>query len=169
MPPEKLHLALNHLPLIGLAFALIPLLVGLIWKSRPALISGLLVATIAGWATPFIMSTGEAAYERYEDGPPRVHLDSEVEDWLHLHEERAHTWSKLLYGTAVVATGTLLLAFFKYPLARKVSWLVCLLCLSSVGASVWIADSGGAIRRVDFRSNLPSLPDASYEAEHDHD
>lgn len=151
MSPEKLHLALNHLPLVGLAFALLPLLIGLFAKSKEALISGLLIATLAGWATPLIMETGEEAYERYEDGPPRAYLDADVEDWLHLHEERAHTWSKLLYATAATASIALLLAFFHLPLSRKLSWLVVLLCLSSVAASVFIADSGGTIRRVDFR------------------
>lgn len=151
MSPEKLHLALNHLPLVGLAFALLPLLVGLFAKSKASLISGLLIVTLAGWATPFIMETGEQAYERYEDGPPRAYLDADVEDWLHLHEERAHTWSKLLYATAATASLALVLCFFHLPMARRLSWLVAILCLASVAASVYIADSGGAIRRVDFR------------------
>ena len=165
MTPEKIHLALNHIPLIGLAFAIIPLLIGLIGKNRTTLISGLLIATLAGWATPFILWSGEEAYERYEYGEPKAYLDENFEDWLHVHEERAEQWSILLYATAVVATVSLILAFVRYALAVKVAWITCILCLASVGASAWIADSGGTIRRVEFRGELPEGAGESHEHE----
>ncbi|MGA0334305.1 MAG: hypothetical protein ACO3NW_10155 [Kiritimatiellia bacterium] len=42
MTPEHLHLALNHLPLLGAALSLIPILIGLLTRNRMTLLSGLL-------------------------------------------------------------------------------------------------------------------------------
>lgn len=153
MNPEKIHLAINHLPLVGLGFATVPLLIGLLTKGRAALLSGLIIAVLAGWSTALVMETGEEAYERYEEGPPRAYLDDEVETWLHIHEERAETWAKLLYLTAGLATLTLILLLAVPKYAWAAAWLTLVLCLASVGASIWIADSGGDIRRVDFRAD----------------
>ncbi len=41
--PEHLHVALNHVALIGFAVAIIPLLVALMRKDRGALLSALLI------------------------------------------------------------------------------------------------------------------------------
>ncbi|MGB0408406.1 MAG: hypothetical protein ACPGIC_00285 [Opitutales bacterium] len=151
MTPEKLHLALNHIPLIGMGFAIIPLLFGLISKSRPALLSGFMIATVAGWATPFIMGAGEQAYERYKHGEIRKQLDPGAVAALEIHEEIGHSWSKLLYTTAVVASIGLVAAIYQPRSCKPLAWLLLLMCIASVIAAVQIADSGGKIRRPDFR------------------
>ena len=71
MRPEYVHLFLNHIPIIGLAFAVIHLLLGLIKNNSTTLLAGLLIAVLSGWTTPFVMDSGEHAYERYKQGSSR--------------------------------------------------------------------------------------------------
>ena len=155
MTPEKLHLALNHLPLLGFTFALIPLLYGLFARNQTALLLGFIIATIGGWATPFIMGTGEAAYERYKSGEVRQHLDAAAIEALERHEEIGHKGSKLLYATAVISTIGLVVSIYRpRHSSRSLAWLLVFMCLVSVTLAIWIADSGGKIRRPDFRSEM---------------
>jgi hypothetical protein len=149
--PEHLHLALNHLPFLGAAFALIPLVIGFIRKSRSAAVSGLLIAVLSGWATPLVMETGEEAYERYEEGPVVRFLDPEAEAFLEIHEHRAEAWSKAMYASAVVCTLCLVLLLGKPAWLRPVSAVAAVFCLVSLFSGIWIAESGGPIRRPDFR------------------
>lgn len=152
MTPEHLHLALNHLPFLGSGFALIPILVGLIFKSRPALISGLVIAALSGWSTGLVMDTGEKAYERYYNEPVASMIGEAGHEAMELHEERAHDWSKAMYASAVVAT-LALAACAKFRKAEK--WAAgasALLCAVSLGAGIYTAESGGKIRRPDFRT-----------------
>lgn len=166
MTPEHLHLILNHIPVLGSAFALIPLLTGLLRKNRTCLLTGLAMAMLAGWTTPLVMDTGERAYERYEHGSPAAWLDPGAEEILHLHEERAERWSKLLYLSAVLSTAAFLANLRKWPYAVKLAQSAALLCVVSLLSGMWIAKSGGQIRRPDFRSNAVH---PSYDIHEDHD
>jgi len=44
--PAHLHLALNHVPIIGLAVAFLPALIGILFHSRGALASGLVAVIL---------------------------------------------------------------------------------------------------------------------------
>lgn len=151
LTPEHVHLAVNHLPFLGAAFAVIPLLYGLAMRSRPAILAGLTIAAIAGWSTPLVMATGEAAYDRYEKGPVARFLDPGAEHYLEAHEERAETLSKVMYASAVVATLGLIAVARHERWSRPAAFLALVFCLASVAAGVWISESGGKIRRPDFR------------------
>lgn len=150
--PEHLHVALNHLPFLGGGLAVIPLLFGIITKSRPAMLAGLTLAAVAGWSTPLVMATGEAAYERYEKGPVARFLDPGAETYLEQHEARAHTWSKVMYASAVAATVGLLLSGYRERWSRPAAGISLVFCVASLLAGVWIAEAGGKIRRPDFRA-----------------
>lgn len=41
--PEYLHVVTNHIPILGMLAAAVPLLIGVIWKSRAALAAGLVL------------------------------------------------------------------------------------------------------------------------------
>jgi len=150
--PEQLHVALNHLPFLGAGFALIPLAIGFVAKSRNTVLAGLLVAVLSGWITPVVMSTGEAAYERYEDGPIARYLDPQAEVFLEVHEHRAEAWSKLMYASAVMSTICLALLLWKPSWIRGLSAAAAAFCCASLLSGIWIAESGGLIRRPDFRA-----------------
>lgn len=151
MNPEEIHLAINHLPFLGSGFAAILIIAGIFLRNRALLLIALATAAVSGWMTPLVMETGEQAYERYEEGPVRRYLDPDFENSLEIHEDRAETWSKLMVVSALLSTLTFALAFRQYEAARKFAFLAALLCLASLFSGIWIADSGGKIRRPDFR------------------
>ena len=159
MTPEHLHLALNHLPFLGSGFALIPLLIGIFFKSRAALVSGLLIAAVSGWSTGLVMGTGEKAYERYYNDPISAMVGQEGHEAMELHEMRAHDWSKVMYVSALVATlGLGACAKFRKA-ERWAAGASALLCAASLGAGIYTAESGGKIRRPDFRVTEAAAPD----------
>lgn len=158
MEPEQLHVALNHICFLGLGFAVIPLLIGIFSRSRPALVAGLLMAALSGWSVVLVMDTGEEAYERYEDAPKHgIALDRDYEKWMEAHEENAESLSVVMYITAGVATLALLLCIVHAGGAYVLSWLVVILSLASLGAGIVIASSGGKIRRPDFRAETERI------------
>lgn len=168
MTPEKLHLALNHVTFLLPAAALLPLLVGLLLRSRPALLSGIALALVGGLMTGLVMGSGEEAYERYEDGPVAAYLDNGAEAVLEHHEELAHTWSKVLYALAGVSGVALLIGFLKRAWLPAAALAVVALSLASIAAGLAIADSGGKIRRPDFREGA-SLKVPREAVHHEHE
>lgn len=156
MTQEHLHIALNHLPFLGSGIATIPIIIGIALRSKVTLITGLTLAAVFGWITPLVMSTGEAAYERYEEGPVRVFLDPNVKQALETHEDRAEAWSKVMYLSAIVSSIALGVSIWRFSVGRYVAIVAALLGLAAVGSGMWIAESGGKIRRPDFR-----LPDTA--------
>ena len=113
MNPEHLHLALNHIPIIGLACALVPILFGILANHKITLISGLVLAMVCGWTTPLVMETGDEAGERYMSGSVRRYLDPDVKSAFEAHENRADKGSIVMYAAAVLATISLGLAFWR--------------------------------------------------------
>ncbi len=159
MTPEKLHLALNHLTFLLPLAALAPLLLGIYTGSRPAMLSGLLLAAAAGAVTGPVMGSGEEAYERYEDGPVVRFLDPGAENALERHEERAHTWSKLMYGLGAVAAVSIVVAWVWPRRLPQAAWVTVALCIATFGTGIYVADAGGEIRRPDFRDGGGTVKD----------
>ncbi|MEO0794450.1 MAG: hypothetical protein AAFX93_04790 [Verrucomicrobiota bacterium] len=154
MTPEKLHLALNHFVFLFPLAALVPLIIGLVTKNRTTQISGVIIALIGALITGVVMGSGEDAYERYENGPIAPLLDADAHDALEHHEHVAHDWSKLLYLLAVVSITALLIAWKKQAWLPYATIAVILFCVIAVAVGVYIADSGGTIRRPDFRQSV---------------
>lgn len=165
---EHLHLALNHLPFLGAGFALVPLVVGFMTKSRAAVIAGLLIAVSSGWMIPLVMETGEGAYERLEKGTVGQLLDPQAEQFMELHEHRAEAWSVVLYANAVVSTLCLGLVFWKTDRLKVAATTSAGCCLAALVAGIWIAESGGKIRRPDFRENQAATQPQSSQRKHVH-
>lgn len=156
MTPGKLHLALNHFVFLFPLAALIPLGVGLLMKSRPAILSGIGIALIGRLLTGIVMGTGEEAYERYKSGPIAAHLDAGAGAALDHHEEVGHTWSKVMYAMAGASIAAFVVAFTKHRWLPWAAVAVMALCLASAVAGIAIADTGSEIRRPDFRSESAS-------------
>lgn len=170
MTPEKLHLALNHFVFLFPLAALIPLVVGLVLKNRATILCGLSIALVGSLLTGVVMGTGEEAYERYEDGPVAAYLDPGAEAALEHHEDFAHTWSKALYLLAAGSLAALVIGFWKPKWLTPAAVVVVVLCLAGVVVGVAIADTGGKIRRPDFRDGASTAETATSGAtDHDHD
>jgi hypothetical protein len=159
MTQEHVHIAINHLPFLGSGIAIIPIIVGILLRNKTTLITGLAIAVLSGWTTPMVMSTGESAYERYDEGAVRPFLDSNVEQALESHEERAETWSKVMYLSAITSTLALGISIWRFVIGRYLAMGAAIVCLAALGSGMWIAESGGKIRRPDFR--LPASDGSS--------
>jgi uncharacterized membrane protein len=83
MNAANLHLVLNHLPVFGLAFAMIWFLVGIIMKSQALKQAALLTMVAVALGTLPAYFSGEGAEEILEDSYVHNH------DAIHEHEEAA--------------------------------------------------------------------------------
>jgi hypothetical protein len=154
MSPEHLHLILSHIPMVGLSCALFPLLIGLLARSYPALISGLLLAFVCGWSVFLVNQTGEQAKERFiEASQHSIRLDKDALRVVEMHSTDAAFLSRVMYAAAGVATLGLLLCVARSSWAYPIGWVVFILCAGSLVAGILIADSGYKIRRDDLRAS----------------
>jgi len=156
--PAHLHLALNHVPIIGLTVASLPLLIGIIFHSRGALASGLLAVICCAGAMPVIMETGEGARDAFFDGSAQPDLDKGGYDSLKQHAGRAKATAPVVYAAGILAL-VALLALTKFPRqAAWIGWAVLVGNLLSVALSVWTAEAGGRIRHAEFRPVPATTP-----------
>lgn len=174
LTPEHLHVALNHLAMIGLAAAVLPLLIGAIRRDRPMVVVGLLIVVLFGFSMPFVMETGEEAEEKFEEGALSALIDADGAEWMETHDDRAHLWSKVVYGTASFAALALVLVAFKRKLTLPLGLITAVACLVCTASLVWVAEAGGKIRHPEFRQvidspdNVPTLKPYEPKEHEDH-
>lgn len=166
--PEYLHALLNHLPLIGLAVAVLALVAALASKSRTAVSGGLvLVAVMAASAWP-VLQSGESAYNRI-----RAVSDPESASILKAHMLLADRWGWLYYLTALTAMAGVVVVW-KRPAKLALAGIpVVALAVASLTAGAAIAKLGGEVRHAEFRPSSTLVPqdippDHSHEHEHVH-
>ncbi|MCE9543828.1 MAG: hypothetical protein K8R38_10005 [Verrucomicrobia bacterium] len=151
LTPPHLHLALNHIPIIGLAVACLPVLVGILFHSRGALASGLLAVVLCAGTMPAIIETGEAAQESFADGSIEPGMDAASKEAFREHSGRAKFTAPVVYAAGILALAALL-ALIKFPRqAAWGSWAVLLGVAFSIALSIWTAEAGGRIRHPEFR------------------
>lgn len=151
--PGYLHVVLNHLPIVGTGAGLFALVVGLLLRTRSALIPALAVLVLAGTSAWPVSVTGHKAYRplmKISDDPGR--------DWLDEHEERAEETTWIFYAMAGVAATAIVLPV-KWPRSAIPLGIVAgVSALVSLAAGAYIAQAGGLIRHVEFRVPGQSAP-----------
>lgn len=167
MTPEKLHLALNHLPFLACAFGMFPLLIGILMRQRILMLCGFFIVGVGCLSTTLVMESGEEAYERYKAGPVTAYLDAGAEAALETHEHMAEDMAKVFIATGLSCLLGLAFAIKKPELSRKIAMATVLLCVVSVVAGVQISNSGGKIRRPDFRTNAGTVQPTGQDTDHD--
>jgi len=156
--PAHIHLALNHVPMIGLAVACIPVLIGILFHSRGALASGLLAVILCAGMMPAILETGEAAQESLVDGTIQPAMDAAGKEAVREHGRRARTTAPVVYAAGILALLSLLMVI-KFPRqAAWIGWAVLFASALSILLSVWTAEAGGRIRHPEFRPAPKSTP-----------
>lgn len=149
--PAHLHIALNHIPIIGLAVACIPVLIGILFHSRAALASGLLAVILCAGTMPAIIETGEAAQESFVDGSIEPGMDAAGKEAFREHSGRAKFTAPVVYAAGILALAALI-TLIKFPRqAAWGSWAVLLGVAFSIALSIWTAEAGGRIRHPEFR------------------
>lgn len=145
MNAAHLHLALNHLPIFALAFALVLLVWGRLRRERVVLTIGLALTVLAGAGAGGAYLTGEAAEEVIEDRPG---FD---EAPVHEHEEAAEFALWLTLAAAALAAGTLWYhrRGGEYsPTALTATLVVGLVAMASLTVTAW---HGGEISHPEIR------------------
>ncbi len=150
MPPEHAHLLLVHLPIVGLLAALLPLAWAVARGDRTAAGLGLALAALFGAATPLVARTGEAAEERFEDGP--LALDAEGARWLEVHEDRGEVAAVVASAAAAAcAVGLVLLVRAPALPPRALAGAGAAACVFAFAALAWAGEAGGKIRHPELR------------------
>src|SRR5581483_3656272 len=111
---EYVHVLLNPLPVYGLAIGALVLAVGLFAQSKTARNTGLLVVVFcAASAWPVLYFGQHGSNHLYPQ------LDTESQQWLDAHMDRAEQFIYAFYVTAILGIGALITQK-KFPKASKV-------------------------------------------------
>lgn len=94
---EYVHVLLNPLPVCGLAIGLAILALGFIRHSRPLRTTGLALSALCAASAWPVLYYGQHAYNSLAPM-----LDSESEQWLDTHMERAERFVYFFYATAAL-------------------------------------------------------------------
>ena len=147
---EHIHVLINHLPVIGLAMAILALVLALMHHSRKTEIIALILVFITAASAWPVVLTGQRAYK-----PVRGIVDDAGADWLDAHMERAEKAAPAFYALALLAAAALVVPH-KWPrTTRPLAIATLALAVLCEGASGWIADAGGQIRHPEFRTEPP--------------
>lgn len=162
-PPEYLHALLNHLPIVGLAVALLGLGVALLSKHRTAIAGSLLlVGLFAASAWPVIES-GESAYNGI-----RAIADPDGAALLKRHMLLADRWAWLYYVTAAAALASAVITWKSPKWQNWAAVTVAIFAASSLATGAAVAKLGGQVRHPEFRSGSTLAPQG-IPSEHDHE
>ena len=147
-----LHLLLNHVPVIGMAFVLLILGVAL-WRRNDGM-GKLGLAVLAGLSaiTAAVFLTGEPAEEAVEG------VVGVSESMIHPHEEAAEA---SLIATAIVGVLALgaLAVYRRRTLPRWVTGTALAAALVTSGMLGWTANLGGQIRHTEIGGSAVSRGD----------
>jgi hypothetical protein len=139
----ELHLAVNHLPVLGLPFAAGLLAAGLALDNAQWRRAGLWTAVLAAFAVWLVYVSGGAAGDAAET------LTGVSDRDLGLHAAAAWRFAWAVSGVGLAAAA----ALFARPPGRKESAAVLVLALAASAAGGWTAHLGGRIRHPELRGD----------------
>jgi hypothetical protein len=148
--PEYIHVLLNPLPVYAMACGILALIVALILRSQPALITALVVVIFAALSVWPVGEYGERAYNRVYSMS-----DKDAQQWLDVHRHRADIGSWVFYATAVVAVTALVLPRFRPRTQLPLAFATLVFTFASLAAGAWISHAGGKVRHSEFRDGPP--------------
>ncbi len=158
MNPAHLHLMLNHIPLVGIGFVILLLIIALLRRSNEMInISLLFVILVALWAIPAYL-TGESAEEIVE-GLPGI-----SEQLIEAHEESAELAFIFIEAVGVLAFITLVARRFHTKLGKVLAILTLLGLIIGGGLIAWTANQGGKINHPEIRADTSALSVPSYKS-----
>ena len=148
MNDARLHLVVNHFPIIGTIFGLGILIAGMVLKNKTAInIAYILfiISTIFGFAS---MYTGEGAEEMVEDMP------SIGDRIIHEHEEMAEKLALILYVLGAISLVGLYLNIKQHSKAKVVTYLALTVAVVGVFIGKEVGTTGGEVRHTEIRANV---------------
>lgn len=156
---EYLHVLLNPLPEYGLALGAALLGVGLVGRNKSVRLAGLLMTGICAASAWPVLYYGQHAYNSLAPM-----LDTESEQWLDLHMQRAERFIFVFYTIAAFALGAAILPRRWPKSAFPLAGSTLLLALGGLGLGAWISRAGGQVSHSEFRQG-----DAPAGSAHSHE
>jgi hypothetical protein len=156
--PEYLHILLHPLPVLGLAVAVVALILAHIFKGQGAVTISLLLVALTAASAYFVYESGEGAEHRLEDT-----LDEESNAWLDEHHERTEVGIYMFYVTAFVAVVAMIARPIVPGFARGMTWATLALACISILAGSWIGYAGGRINHPELRDEPAALQPSTDE------
>lgn len=153
---EYVHVLLNHLPIHGLAVALLALAAGMVVRSRPAQLIALALTVFCCAMVLVVNYTGDRGFDAVI-----ALTDDAGTEWLDEHTRRAEKVAPWYYAAA--AAGVLaIFAPLRWPRASVVlaALTLALGALALLGGG-WTAKAGGQIRHPEFRQGGPGAEQAA--------
>src|SRR6266571_3388356 len=159
--PEYMHVLLNPLPVYGLAFGTLALVLALFLRNHRVTVAALVLVFVGAISAWPVYQYGESAYDRVKSMS-----DAPGEQWLDEHMARGEKMIWLFYvlaGVAAIGVGAVL----KWP-RTSFPITVGTFVLAGVTLSTggYIAYAGGHVRHREFRFEAPPPPRM---AEHHHE
>jgi hypothetical protein len=160
LKPEYVHVLLNPLPVYGLLMGVLVLAAALLARSNAARNIGLVVIVLCAASAWPVLVYGQHGYNELYPL-----LDTESQQWLNAHMERAEDFIYAFYVTALLGVAALAVQK-KFQRAAKIFTLLTLLsAVISLGIGGWISRAGGEVSHSEFRNGPP--PAAAPEHQHD--
>ena len=144
MNEAHLHMVVNHFPIIGLFFGIGILSFGILKKQTILINTAYVMFIICMIMAKATMMTGEGAEEIVEE----LGISHDI---IHIHEEIAETFMKVLYGLGILAILGLIVNLKKHTKAAIVSYIVLILAIGAAVLSKNVGTSGGEIRHTEIR------------------
>jgi len=157
-----IHLALNHVPVIGSAGILLILLLAVVLKREAYTRLALGLAVLVALVTIPVLRSGEPAEKRIE------HQPGVEERWIEPHEDLAQVSAWVMFCFGAIAALALFAARGGRALA---SWVTPVALAFALGASTLMAITahrGGMIRHLELRPGYtPAAAPAGEKADED--
>jgi hypothetical protein len=161
--PEYWHVLIHPFPILGMLLAAPLLLFALAVRSRGAHEAGLVLILLSALGAFVTVKIGQRAYDRVYKG-----IESESQQWLDVHMERAEDAQWAFYLTGLLAALALAAGrrkpFWERP--ATIGALSGALLCSALGG--WIAHAGGQVRHAEFRFGPPIAPARAEGMHHEH-
>lgn len=145
MNAAHLHLALNHLPVVGLLFALGVFVFGRVLRSDVTMRVGLWMFVASGLLSIPAYLTGEPAEEMVEK------LPGIAEALIEKHEDAASIAFAGALLAGVLAGGALFLARGGRAVSTMAFLIVAVVAVGAAGSMAWTAKLGGEIHHPEIR------------------
>ncbi len=159
--PEYMHVLLNPLPVYGLTFGTLALVLALFLRSRRVTVAALVLVFVGAISAWPVYQYGESAYDRVKSMS-----DPPGEQWLDEHMARGEKLIWTFYVLAAVAV-TAIAITLKWPRTSfRITVGTLVLAGVTLGTGGYISDAGGHVRHREFCFEAPP---ASRMAEHHHE
>ena len=148
--PEYLHVLLNPLPVYGLSMGGLALIVGLAMRSRPAIVTALVVVLVCAASAWPVYVLGHQAYEIVN-----AMGDTAGAAWLTEHRARAEKLIWTFYVLVALAACALGLPVRWPKSGLPLAAATLLGTFAVLAAGGWIAYAGGKVQHHEFRFGPP--------------